>query len=241
MFSRFARDPAVLRAIQAVPVGQELRARRAPYRKAMVERALAKVTKKLPDDSARRLHAVVHLLASADGFLHMNEFWGLSAGDGPGEHPATDDAYRAYSPHGPIDGTAHLTASLAAVAHCPQAVVQNLREAGHDRRLAALGRYGFSNVNLDRHWVGRDMVGIDAGAAVLALDNYLAADRVRAVFHSLPCVRRAMGRLKPRVDRVFPLAQGARAHRYLEEHRNIGKVLLDCDPESALTGQRSGS
>ena len=47
----------------------------------MVERALAKVTKKLPDDSARRLHAVVHLLASADGFLHMNEFWGLSAGD----------------------------------------------------------------------------------------------------------------------------------------------------------------
>jgi hypothetical protein len=39
------------------------------------------------------------------------------------------------------------------------------------------------------------MVGIDAGAAVLALDNYLMADRVRAVFHSLPCVRRAMGRL----------------------------------------------
>src|SRR2546423_11191765 len=45
MFSRFARDPAVLRALQAVPVGPELRARRAPYRKAMVERALAKVTK----------------------------------------------------------------------------------------------------------------------------------------------------------------------------------------------------
>jgi len=129
---------------------------------------------------------------AAARFTTYRRFWGLSAGDGPGEPPATD-TYRTYSPSGPIDGTAHLTASLAAVAHCPQAVVQNLREAGHDRQLGALGRYGFSNVNLDRHWVGRDMVGIDAGAAVLALDNYLVADRVRTVFHGLSCVRRAMG------------------------------------------------
>jgi hypothetical protein len=131
---------------------------------------------------------------AAARFSTYRRFWGLSAGDGPGGRPAMD-AYRAYSPLGPMDGTAHLTASLAAVAHCPQVVVQNLREAGHDRQLGALGRYGFSNVNLDRHWVGRDMVGIDAGAAVLALDNYLMADRVRTVFHSLPCVQRAMARL----------------------------------------------
>ena len=32
-------------------------------------------------------------------------------------------------------------------------------------------------------------------AAVLALDNYLMADRVREVFHELSCVRRAMDRL----------------------------------------------
>jgi hypothetical protein len=131
---------------------------------------------------------------AAARFTTYRRFWGLSAGDGPGRASATD-AYRAYSPLGPIDGTAHLTASLAAVAHCPQAVVQNLRQAGHDRQLGALGRYGFSNVNLDRHWVGRDMVGIDAGAAVLALDNYLMADRARSVFHRLPCVQRAMARL----------------------------------------------
>jgi hypothetical protein len=130
---------------------------------------------------------------AAARFTTYRRFWGLSAGDGPG--PPATDAYRAYAPLGPIDGTAHLTASLAAVAHCPQAVLQNLREAGHDRQLEALGRYGFSNVNLDRHWVGRDMVGIDAGAVVLALDNYLMADRVRTVFHSLPCVQRAMARL----------------------------------------------
>ena len=44
-------------------------------------------------------------------------------------------------------------------------------------------------------WVGRDMVGIDAGAAVLALDNVLRGDRVRAVFHGLPCVQRGLERL----------------------------------------------
>jgi hypothetical protein len=127
-------------------------------------------------------------------FTTYRRFWGLSAGDGPGEFP-TPDTYRVYSPAGLIDGTAHLTASLASVAHCPGAVLENLHEAEHDRQLGAGGRYGLSNVNLDRHWVGRDMVGIDAGAAVLALDNYLVADRVRTVFAGLPCVRRGMERL----------------------------------------------
>ena len=34
------------------------------------------------------------------------------------------------------------------------------------------------------------------------------------------------GKLKPRVDRAFPLAEGAAAHRYIHERRNIGKVVL---------------
>lgn len=34
------------------------------------------------------------------------------------------------------------------------------------------------------------------------------------------------GRLKPRVDRMFPLAEAAAAHRFLHERRNIGKVVL---------------
>jgi hypothetical protein len=133
--------------------------------------------------------------AAAAQFTTYRRFWGLSAGDGPGKR-STPDRYRIYSPAGLIDGTAHLTASLASVAHCPEAVLQNLHEAEHDRQLNAHGRYGLCNVNLDHHWVGRDMVGIDAGAAVLALDNYLMADRVRTVFHGLPCVRRGMERMR---------------------------------------------
>ncbi|HZY86005.1 MAG TPA: glucoamylase family protein, partial [Gemmataceae bacterium] len=132
--------------------------------------------------------------AAADRFSTYRRFWGLSAGDGPGE-PPRPDVYRAYSPAGPLDGTAHLTAALASVAHEPDAVLRNLDEARRDGELGALGRYGFSNVNLDRRWVGRDMVGIDAGAAVLALDNYLHAGRVRRVFQALPCVREGLGRL----------------------------------------------
>jgi hypothetical protein len=131
---------------------------------------------------------------AADRFTTYRRFWGLSAGDGPGDRSAPD-RYRVYSPAGLIDGTAHLTASLASVAHAPGAVLENLWEAEQDRQLGARGRYGFSNVNLDRHWVGRDMVGIDAGAAVLALDNYLMADRPRTLFQSLPCVRGGMVRL----------------------------------------------
>jgi NADPH:quinone reductase-like Zn-dependent oxidoreductase len=36
------------------------------------------------------------------------------------------------------------------------------------------------------------------------------------------------GAIAPRVDRVFPLAEGAAAHRFLQERRNVGKVLFDC-------------
>src|SRR5690242_2542559 len=34
------------------------------------------------------------------------------------------------------------------------------------------------------------------------------------------------GRIKPRVDRTFPMDEAAAAHRYLHERRNIGKVVL---------------
>lgn len=37
----------------------------------------------------------------------------------------------------------------------------------------------------------------------------------------------ASGRIKPIVDCVFPLAQAADAHRYMEENRNFGKIILE--------------
>jgi NADPH:quinone reductase-like Zn-dependent oxidoreductase len=35
------------------------------------------------------------------------------------------------------------------------------------------------------------------------------------------------GKIAPRIDRIFPLRAGAEAHRYIQERRNIGKVLFD--------------
>jgi len=45
--------------------------------------------------------------------------------------------------------------------------------------------------------------------------------RARAVFEGVQA-----GWLKPRVDRVFPLAQAAEAHRLLENRQTIGKLVL---------------
>jgi hypothetical protein len=136
--------------------------------------------------------------AAARHFATYRTYWGLSAGDGPANVRAgslSDDVYRPYSPAEPLDGTAHLTATLASLARQPALVLDNLNRARRDAALPALGRYGFSCVNVDREWVGRDMVAIDAGAAVLALDNYLCDNRVRDVFHRLPPVRRGLARL----------------------------------------------
>lgn len=37
----------------------------------------------------------------------------------------------------------------------------------------------------------------------------------------------ASGHIKPIIDRVFPLAQASEAHRYMEENRNFGKIILE--------------
>ena len=38
----------------------------------------------------------------------------------------------------------------------------------------------------------------------------------------------AEGKVKPRVDKVFRLEQGAEAHRFIHDRKNVGKVLFDC-------------
>jgi hypothetical protein len=132
---------------------------------------------------------------AADRFTTYRHLWGISAGDGPGTSTDGPDPYRCFSPAEPLDGTAHITTTIASLEHRPQLVWQNLEVADHLHGPSARGRYGFSNVNLDRDWVSKDMVGIDLGAAVLALSNILMTDQVRTVFHSVPAVQRGIQRL----------------------------------------------
>jgi NADPH:quinone reductase-like Zn-dependent oxidoreductase len=35
------------------------------------------------------------------------------------------------------------------------------------------------------------------------------------------------GKIKPHVDQVFPLSKGADAHRFMQQRRNVGKVIFD--------------
>lgn len=37
------------------------------------------------------------------------------------------------------------------------------------------------------------------------------------------------GKVKPHVDTVFPLSKGADAHRHVQERKNVGKVVFDCE------------
>ena len=54
------------------------------------------------------------------------------------------------------------------------------------------------------------------------LGSTMANDReFRAVLHAV-----ATGRLKPRIDRTFPLSQAAAAYAWMEEGRQHGKILL---------------
>jgi hypothetical protein len=131
---------------------------------------------------------------AADRFRTYQRFWGLSAGDGPASG-SDGYVYRTYSPARELDGTAHVTATIASLAHCPSRVWENICQADSDSPRMR-GRYGFGNVNLDCDWVARDMVGIDAGAAALALDNCLNSSRIRRVFHHLPVVRRGLDCLR---------------------------------------------
>jgi hypothetical protein len=146
----------------------------------------------LDADAGLAVEANWRLCRSLAGqFVTYQHYWGLSAGDGPC-HRGRTEAYRCYAPGGPVDGTAHVTATLASLARRPELVWENLWRAAGDSTHALIGRYGVSNVNLDCLWVSRDAVGIDLGAAVLALDNILASNRVRKVFHALPAVAQGL-------------------------------------------------
>ncbi|WP_020471438.1 glucoamylase family protein [Zavarzinella formosa] len=127
-------------------------------------------------------------------FATYSYFWGVSDGDGPGDRNGKRP-YRRYAPGRSADGTAHLNATVAAIANAPEEVLENLARADRHSGQALRGRYGYANLNLDREWVGGDAVGIDAGAIVMALDNYLMDDRVRQTFHSLPSVALGMSRV----------------------------------------------
>lgn len=138
-----------------------------------------------------------HLASKSEAtrFKTYRKFWGMSAGDGPPEKAGEPDSYRPYGVVEPpkVDGTAHVMATVASARLEPRLVLRNMLAAADVPQM--LGRYGYCNVNLDRKWVSRDVVGIDVGAACMALDNALHRNRLPRLFAQCGPMMRAIQRL----------------------------------------------
>ncbi|GIX47976.1 MAG: NAD(P)H quinone oxidoreductase [Candidatus Tectimicrobiota bacterium] len=99
-----------------------------------------------------------------------------------------------------------------------------LKEAG---RLVLVGLMGGAKVEADLGLIMRKRLHI-IGSVMRSqpLANKIAiTQRFRERW--LPLL--AQGILRPVIDRTFPLAEAAAAHRYMEENRNIGKIVLVVD------------
>jgi len=94
--------------------------------------------------------------------------WGLTASDGP-------DGYRAYGAPGMIehDGTVAPTAAITSILFTPDESLAAAKAFYERYQNNLWGRYGFSNAyNLQRDWWGPDVIGIDLGMMLLALENH---------------------------------------------------------------------
>ena len=123
------------------------------------------------------------------------------------------------------------------------------RTAGHgvDAILDVIGRdYWEANLR-SLATAGRlVLVGLMGGAVAETSLGVILSKRLRiygTVMRSRPLIDRAAitrdyrehlepaivaGQMRPIIDSVFPLREAAAAHRYMEENRNFGKILLDC-------------
>jgi hypothetical protein len=98
---------------------------------------------------------------------YTSGFWGLNASDGP-------DGYKAYGAYDSSeDGTVSPTGAISSISFDPGPAISVTRLM-YDRLGETLwGKYGFANsFNLDRNWHSPDVIGIDLGMALLAIENH---------------------------------------------------------------------
>ncbi len=115
-------------------------------------------------------------------------FWGLNASDAP-------DGYDAFgAPGGPIDGTVSPTGAVAAIQTSPKLAIDAAKYIYATYHKEAWGRYGFADaLNPSRSWFDHDVIGIDLGMAMLAIEN-ARTGLVWKLEQSLPSTRRAFTR-----------------------------------------------
>ena len=98
---------------------------------------------------------------------YASGYWGLNASDGP-------FGYVAYgAPDGPEDGTVSPTGAICSITFTPDAAIAICRALYEALGSMLWGKYGFANAfNIDHNWYDRDVIGIDLGMVLLAIENY---------------------------------------------------------------------
>jgi len=117
--------------------------------------------------NAMQIHRQFCTDRAASSETYAQGFWGLNASDGP-------DGYAAYgAPNGPEDGTVSPTGVICSITFTPEVAVSGTRALYDELGNVIWGRYGFTDAfNIGRNWFGEDVIGIDLGMALLAVENY---------------------------------------------------------------------
>jgi hypothetical protein len=142
-----------------------------------------------------RVNTLANRLFCANNAAKYRSFgpdsWGLTAGDGP-------DDYSAWSgePGGAwTDGTVNPHAAGGSFAVTPIESRRALLAMLNAHRARIWGRYGFvDGFNLDRNWFDQDVIGIDTGATLLAIENYRTG-LVWSLFKKNPAAGTALRRI----------------------------------------------
>ncbi len=112
-------------------------------------------------------------------------WWGLNACDAP-------DGYRAYGVPEPEDGTVAPLAVLASICEDPEHAAATAKAMRAKYGTRVWGKYGFCDAfNVDRDWFDKDTIGIDAGMALLAIENHRSG-LIWRLTASLPSTQRAL-------------------------------------------------
>ena len=102
----------------------------------------------------------------------------------------------------------------------------NLHSLAHQGRLVLVGLMGGATADANLGLVLRKRLSI-FGTVMRSTPLIERAAITRDYQQHLePAV--VNGELKPIIDSVFPLRDAAGAHRYMEQNRNFGKIVLDC-------------
>jgi len=117
--------------------------------------------------NAMKVHQQYCADHAASRKTYANGYWGLNACDGP-------FGYIAYgAPDGPEDGTVSPTGAICSIIFTPDAAIAICRTLYEALGSMLWGKYGFANAfNIDHSWYDRDVIGIDLGMALLAIENY---------------------------------------------------------------------